>query len=132
MHMSAASPNVNINRASMVHNSATDPHRINNSIQRNQANKLLSSGLEIIKEEYKLNNKHFNQINSADFGAKKSAKSKKLHKSTCRICLCEESEIKDDPIVSPCHCKGYSGDIHIKCLQEWLNSKRKVNKLSPF
>ena len=55
MHMSAASPNVNMNRASMLHNSATDPHRINNSIQRNQANKLLSSGLEIIKEEYKLN-----------------------------------------------------------------------------
>ena len=40
--------------------------------------------------------------------------------------------MKDDPIVSPCHCKGSSGDIHIKCLQEWLNSKRKVNKLSSF
>jgi hypothetical protein len=52
---------------------------------------------------------------------------------SCRICLCEESESKkDDPIVSPCDCKGFSGDIHVKCLQEWLNQKRKVSKLSQF
>ena len=56
---------------------------------------------------------------------------------SCRICLCEEGEGKgaegkggDDPIVSPCICKGSSGDIHVKCLQEWLNQKRKVSKLS--
>ena len=54
--------------------------------------------LEVIKEE------------------KKKKTDKKEHKSTCRICLSEESEIKDDPIVSPCWCKGSSGDIHIKCL----------------
>lgn len=37
-----------------------------------------------------------------------------------------------DPIISACHCKGSSGDIHLKCLQVWLNSKRKVNELSNF
>lgn len=46
---------------------------------------------------------------------KKRAKDEPVR--SCRICLCEEGEgKKDDPIVSPCHCKGFSGDIHIKCL----------------
>ena len=59
-----------------------------------------------------------------------------MQKKTCRICLCEEEECEKsamtDPIISACHCKGSSGDIHLKCLQEWLNSKRKVNELSTF
>ena len=81
-----------------------------------------NNGLSVIKEEAKIGT-----------GTKKgkSNAAKKLNKS-CRICLCEENENKDDPIVSPCMCKGYSGDIHIKCLQEWLNQKRKVTKLSSF
>jgi hypothetical protein len=53
---------------------------------------------------------------------------------SCRICLCEDSESKDkeDPIISACHCKGSSGHIHLKCLQEWLNTRRKKAKLSAF
>ena len=53
-------------------------------------------------------------------------------KKTCRICLGDDNIKSQNPIVSPCNCKGSSGDIHIKCLQEWLNQKRKVIKLSQF
>lgn len=88
-------------------------HALNNPILT------MTNGLEIIKEEKKTkkNNKEVVDGNL---------------KKTCRICLCEESNAKNDPIVSPCRCKGHSGYIHIKCLQEWLNQKRKVNKLSDF
>ena len=46
-----------------------------------------------------------------------------INKKTCRICL-EEHEEKTsfiNPIIAACLCKGSSGDIHVKCLQEWLN-----------
>ena len=88
-------------------------HALNNPILT------MTNGLEIIKEEKK-NSKKNKVVIDAN------------HKRTCRICLCEESAAKNDPIVSPCMCKGYSGDIHIKCLQEWLNQERKVNKLYDF
>lgn len=70
-------------------------HALNNPILT------MTNGLEIIKEEKKANKKEAVEEN---------------RKRTCRICLCEESSFKDDPIVSPCMCKGSSGDIHIKCL----------------
>ena len=78
-----------------------------------------NNGLSVIKEE-------------AKHGTEQRSKKNTKKVKSCRICLSEESETKDDPIVSPCMCKGYSGDIHIKCLQEWLNQKRKVSKLSSF
>ena len=37
-----------------------------------------------------------------------------------------------DPVISVCSCKGSSGFIHLNCLREWLNSKRKVTKMSEF
>ena len=49
----------------------------------------------------------------------------------CRICL-DDDETLDNPIVNCCECKGAAGDIHINCLREWLNQKRKVNNLSEF
>jgi hypothetical protein len=53
----------------------------------------------------------------------KTISEEKKGKRSCRICLCEEHENKDktDPIISACQCKGSSGNIHLKCLQEWLN-----------
>lgn len=46
-----------------------------------------------------------------------------INKKTCRICLEEDEEKTSiiNPIVAACLCKGSSGDIHVKCLQEWLN-----------
>ena len=55
---------------------------------------MISSALEIIKEEKK----------DASFkpGTKTNAKAAPAEARTCRICLCEESEEKDDPIISVC------------------------------
>ena len=77
---------------------------------------MLDSGLEIIKEEKKAQN----------------SKIEKGEEKICKICLCEENDEKEDPMITACVCKGYSGAIHLLCLREWLNSKRKVNKHSQF
>lgn len=85
------------------------------------------------------NNSFSNPFNSNSI-VKKSRKLKKGQTSKrseaicCRICLCEEKDTKEDdnPIVRVCQCKGSSGDIHVKCLQEWLNQKRKHSKMSSF
>lgn len=44
----------------------------------------------------------------------------------CRICLVNEMQNPDDPLINPCYCKGSIGLIHIKCLQQWMNSVKKV------
>ena len=85
----------------------------------------MSSALEIIKEEKK------DSIKAGKIEINKK-KAQPAEARTCRICLCEESEEKDDPIISVCRCKGYAGNIHLMCLREWLNSKRKINKHSNF
>jgi hypothetical protein len=35
---------------------------------------------------------------------------------TCRYCLED-----DGPFVSPCRCKGTVGQVHIQCLNKWIN-----------
>ena len=52
-----------------------------------------------------------------------SESSKRSHNPLCRICLSEEYG-EANPLFSPCKCKGTMKFIHIKCLQEWLNSKK--------
>ena len=42
---------------------------------------------------------------------------------TCRICL-EEDETSENPFIIPCECSGSVKFIHLKCLRDWLNSKR--------
>lgn len=42
----------------------------------------------------------------------------------CKICLCNE-ETLEDPLISPCKCKGYCGLIHTNCLRTWINNKVK-------
>lgn len=37
----------------------------------------------------------------------------------CRICHEDGSE---EPLVSPCHCAGTMGMLHISCLEQWLGS----------
>jgi len=50
-------------------------------------------------------------------------------KNQCRICFMDETECSE-VLVNPCNCKGTSEYVHIKCLQDWINSKakRKVNE----
>jgi hypothetical protein len=44
----------------------------------------------------------------------------------CRVCLDSQVE-PDNFLISPCKCAGSMKNIHIKCLQEWLESKKTVN-----
>lgn len=44
----------------------------------------------------------------------------------CRICLGEEEDDNSNPMISPCKCDGTMRNIHMKCLKEWLNSKKLV------
>ena len=48
---------------------------------------------------------------------------------TCRICWGSEEDgdysLKDyNPLISPCSCIGTVQAIHLKCLKEWLETKR--------
>lgn len=47
----------------------------------------------------------------------------------CRICLSEDEP--GNPIISPCKCIGSVRYIHLKCVQEWLESK-KHKKETPY
>lgn len=48
----------------------------------------------------------------------------------CRICLDYDNEIVDhtdekfNPMISPCHCSGTMGGIHLKCLRTWLERNK--------
>ena len=44
----------------------------------------------------------------------------------CRICLGEDEEDGQNPMIHPCKCDGTMKFIHLKCLKEWMNSKRLV------
>lgn len=41
---------------------------------------------------------------------------------TCRICLEPASKVK--PFVYPCRCSGHLGNVHRKCLQQWINIRQ--------
>lgn len=57
-------------------------------------------------------------------GLKNNAKDIGLESGkVCRICL-EDSEEDENPLISPCKCDGSMKFIHLKCLREWLDSKR--------
>lgn len=51
---------------------------------------------------------------------KSSAEFKKC-KGTCKFCLSEDTQ--DDPLISPCKCKGSCAEVHISCLKQWLSNK---------
>ena len=46
----------------------------------------------------------------------------------CRICL-DDTQEEDNPFIIPCKCSGSMRFIHLKCLREWLDSKRIAQKL---
>jgi len=39
------------------------------------------------------------------------------HRMTCRICLEDQGEL-----ISPCNCAGTCANVHIECLQKWINT----------
>lgn len=40
----------------------------------------------------------------------------------CRICFCDDNT-EENPLIVPCKCTGTMKDIHLGCLQTWINSK---------
>ena len=79
----------------------------------------------------------------ADFNTEKQLGNKRMGKSSnissnvsdksamvCRICLDYDNNIQDyndtkfNPMISPCHCSGTMGGIHLKCLREWLERNK--------
>ena len=45
-------------------------------------------------------------------------------KRECRICFMDEND-SEELLINPCSCKGTSEYVHIKCIQDWINSKMK-------
>ena len=41
----------------------------------------------------------------------------------CKICLYDESDEDNDPLISPCKCIGSVKYVHLKCMQNWIRSK---------
>lgn len=43
----------------------------------------------------------------------------------CRICL--EPDSNTEPFIQPCSCIGHLGNVHKKCLQQWINIRKSPN-----
>jgi len=43
----------------------------------------------------------------------------------CRICLDPAS--KSEPFIYPCNCSGHLGNVHRKCLQQWIDIRQSPN-----
>lgn len=46
-----------------------------------------------------------------------------VSENLCKICLYEQSEEENDPLISPCKCTGSVKYVHLKCMQNWIKSK---------
>ena len=45
------------------------------------------------------------------------------HKSQCRICLCDEEDEYENPLIYPCKCIGSMKYVHLDCLMTWIKQK---------
>lgn len=43
---------------------------------------------------------------------------------SCRICLSDEVDHPDDPLIAPCTCRGTIQYIHANCLKHWIELKQ--------
>eukprot|EP01053_Blabericola_migrator_P002786 Blabericola_migrator_1__2785@NODE_1798_length_3778_cov_307_576125_g1119_i1_p1_GENE_NODE_1798_length_3778_cov_307_576125_g1119_i1NODE_1798_length_3778_cov_307_576125_g1119_i1_p1_ORF_typecomplete_len713_score86_57RINGv/PF12906_7/2_1e15FHA/PF00498_26/5_1e02FHA/PF00498_26/4_8e08YopYscD_cpl/PF16697_5/12YopYscD_cpl/PF16697_5/0_00011YopYscD_cpl/PF16697_5/1_1e03FANCL_C/PF11793_8/0_0064FHA_2/PF17913_1/6_6e02FHA_2/PF17913_1/0_28zfRING_2/PF13639_6/0_079PHD_4/PF16866_5/8_8PHD_4/PF16866_5/1_3e03_NODE_1798_le len=46
--------------------------------------------------------------------------------AVCRICLSEEEDPKENPLVSPCKCNGSMKWIHLQCLRTWMEGRLNI------
>eukprot|EP00388_Colpodella_angusta_P000919 GDKJ01003098.1.p1 GENE.GDKJ01003098.1~~GDKJ01003098.1.p1 ORF type:complete len:910 (+),score=232.05 GDKJ01003098.1:40-2769(+) len=46
--------------------------------------------------------------------------------STCRICLDEELDVIENPLIAPCSCRGSMAFVHLNCLRRWMEGRLKV------
>eukprot|EP01025_Chloroclados_australasicus_P022725 TRINITY_DN23311_c0_g1_i4.p1 TRINITY_DN23311_c0_g1~~TRINITY_DN23311_c0_g1_i4.p1 ORF type:complete len:223 (-),score=0.39 TRINITY_DN23311_c0_g1_i4:11-679(-) len=50
--------------------------------------------------------------------------------SFCRICY--DTELVDNPLISPCSCKGSLKNVHLKCLLDWREYMRETGQMSRY
>jgi hypothetical protein len=69
--------------------------------------------------DQKLNTTHNRVLNSTQT-------SNQAFEVVCRICLEEEDpdEAEENPFIVPCKCMGSMKYIHVKCMREWIDSKK--------
>lgn len=41
----------------------------------------------------------------------------------CKICLNDNSEDMNNPLINPCHCNGSMKFIHLNCLRKWIHQR---------
>lgn len=55
---------------------------------------------------------------------------KERNENSCRICLDEEFDDQENPMISPCRCTGSVKQVHLECLKEWIQNKRNTRDLN--
>ena len=83
-----------------------------------------------LKQKKSVTNLFINNIESNPTTKKKITLIK--NKKICRICFGEEDKKinMENPLISPCLCKGSMKYIHYECLKNWLESKIQSSPLS--
>merc|ERR1719162_993255 len=52
-----------------------------------------------------------------------------LESVTCRICLLEGPS-DDDPLITPCQCRGSIEHVHLGCLRHWIRGRLNLSDVS--
>ena len=81
-----------------------------------------SNELFIIKSKQNPNNKKVKLKNKTKIDKIVKPLEKQIKNKVCRICYGDDTST-DNPLISPCICKGSMKYIHYKCLKNWLDSK---------
>ena len=97
-----------------------------NSKKKFFSNKTYNYNVEL-KE--KLSYQGSNHNNKGNNETKLENKSTSEKNNICRICYCDEEEVKS-PLVNLCNCSGDVKYIHLSCLSHWLETKSKILNLS--
>ena len=109
----------------------SSPKKNKNNINNSNINQSVKSGfylprinsfgeLFMIRNKQNLNSKK-EEKNQKNINVIKSTIKIKKNK-VCRICYGDDTST-ENPLISPCICKGSMKYIHYKCLKNWLNSK---------
>eukprot|EP00742_Colponemidia_sp_Colp-10_P000398 GILJ01000436.1.p1 GENE.GILJ01000436.1~~GILJ01000436.1.p1 ORF type:complete len:419 (-),score=28.51 GILJ01000436.1:210-1466(-) len=69
--------------------------------------------------------------NSAFSTANNSSGEENANNSVCcRICLCDNDDL-ENPLISPCRCKGTMKGVHLQCLRSWVEGRLNLNNTEP-
>ncbi|CAD2093185.1 FHA domain protein, putative [Plasmodium vinckei brucechwatti] len=94
-----------------------DANLCKNNLQGNGNNNMYDNTIDKMKEGMKNSSYNSLNINTMNCGIPS------LY--NCRICLCEY-ENEDNPLISPCKCKGSMKYIHLNCLRTWMKGRLNV------